>query len=214
VPPPLFSSVEPPLSASTESCEHDQRPDGSSPPTTRKRVVVQPHTQIEPPTSHPQPPHRKNHTHEPRRFPAAHENGSHTRGGGVGEGGRQLRASQSSVLCCLLRQALYRSRYHRRYGRRVQRARFWRCWRLMVRAVSRTGQRLGSHSITTAFHSLNFRRAHHRAVARRFARAYAAVSPPVDRYLTSKLASAAHNPRRNHQPCGTETPFVTLLIIR
>jgi hypothetical protein len=42
-PPPLFSSVEPPPSASTESCEHDQRPDGSTPPATRKRVVLLPH---------------------------------------------------------------------------------------------------------------------------------------------------------------------------
>lgn len=62
VPPPLFSSVEPSLSASTEPCKHDQRPDGSSPPTTRKRVVLLPHAQIEPsdtgPTSAaPEEPH-------------------------------------------------------------------------------------------------------------------------------------------------------------
>jgi hypothetical protein len=52
-PPPLFSSVEPPPSASAESCEHRQRPDGSSPPTTRKRVVLLPHAQIEPPDTRP-----------------------------------------------------------------------------------------------------------------------------------------------------------------
>lgn len=48
-PPPLFSSVEQPPSASAESCEQGQRPDGCSPPTTRKRVVLLPHAQIEPP---------------------------------------------------------------------------------------------------------------------------------------------------------------------
>jgi hypothetical protein len=52
-PPPLLSSIEPPPSASAESREHSQRPNGSSPPATRKRVVLLPHAQIESPDTRP-----------------------------------------------------------------------------------------------------------------------------------------------------------------
>jgi hypothetical protein len=51
-PPPLFLSVEPPAeltpAASAKPREDSQGIDGSSPPTTRKRVVLLPHAQIEP----------------------------------------------------------------------------------------------------------------------------------------------------------------------
>jgi hypothetical protein len=53
VPPPLFPAVEPASSVSAESREHSQRPDSSSPPATRKRVVLLPHAQIEPPDTQP-----------------------------------------------------------------------------------------------------------------------------------------------------------------
>jgi hypothetical protein len=48
-PPSLFSPVEPAPLVSAEFCEHSQRPHGSSPLATRQRVVLLPHTQIEPP---------------------------------------------------------------------------------------------------------------------------------------------------------------------
>jgi hypothetical protein len=51
-PPPLFLSIEPPAkltpAASAEVREDSQGIAGSSPPTTRKRVVLLPHAQIEP----------------------------------------------------------------------------------------------------------------------------------------------------------------------
>jgi hypothetical protein len=47
-PPSLLLPVEPAPPATAEPRQRSQRPNGSSPPTTRKRVVLLPHTQIEP----------------------------------------------------------------------------------------------------------------------------------------------------------------------
>jgi len=48
VPPPLFPPAELAPAASAESHAHSQWTDGSSPPATRKRVVLLPHAQIKP----------------------------------------------------------------------------------------------------------------------------------------------------------------------
>jgi hypothetical protein len=56
-PPPLFLSVKPPAkltpAASAKPRENSQGIAGSSPPTTRKRVVLLPHAQIEPSDTEP-----------------------------------------------------------------------------------------------------------------------------------------------------------------
>jgi hypothetical protein len=69
---PGGDAVEPATAATADSREHHERPTDAGPPRARQRVVLLPHAQIEPPDTRPTTARtRKDHRHEPRRFPAA-----------------------------------------------------------------------------------------------------------------------------------------------